>query len=151
MATALAMGDGDGDNISLNSITLRVSPSSVCRQQLGATTMRQPILLAVVVVVVESLAFKIPHLMCLELHAACPFPLPPSNLCPCALPPFSIVAIFVVVASRRLTIFAGFTCKLDLIYCLTLPLQVGPPPLCLHHWPWRGRAWRGMARSRHGV
>lgn len=148
MATALAMGDGDGDNISLNSITLRVSPSSVCWQQLGATTMRQPILLAVVaVVVVESLAFKIPHLMCLELHAACPFPFPfPFQSLSLCSSPFCIVAIFVVVASRRLTIFAGFTCKLDLIYCLTLPLQVGPlsSPLCLHHWPWRGRAWRGM-------
>lgn len=56
-----------------------------------------------------------------------PFPFPFQSLSLCSSP-FCIVAIFVVVASRRLTIFAGFTCKLDLIYCLTLPLQVGSPP-----------------------
>lgn len=139
-----------GDNISLNSITLRVSPSSVCRQQLGraaSTRMREPIPV-VVVVLVESLAFKIPHLMCLELHAAArlrlrlllPLRLLLSLLCP------SLSAHHVVVASRRLTIFAGFTCKLDLIYCLTLPHQVSlfiPPPPSPR--PRRGIAWHRMA------
>lgn len=152
----MAMGDGRwamGDNISLNSITLRVSPSSVCRQQLGraaSTRMREPIPV-VVVVAVESLAFKIPHLMCLELHAAARLRLllPPLLLLRLLRP--SLSAHHVVVSSRRLTIFAGFTCKLDLIYCLTLPHQVSlfspppPPSKAWHSMASHGIAWHGMA------
>lgn len=148
MATALAMGDGDGDNISLNSITLRVSPSSVCRQQLGATTMRQPILL-VVVVVVESLAFKIPHLMCLELHAAPPFPLPISVLVRLPLSALSPSSSSSLPGDWQFSL--GLPVNSTWFIALPCHSKWAPSPLCLRHRSWRGRAWRGMARSRHGV
>ena len=95
--------NGNSDNISLNSITLRVSPSSVWQAAWSsvdndddenvATSRGHPILRLVIVVavVVESLAFKIPHLMCLELPLLLPLPLPLTLPWPCFCLVFSLL------------------------------------------------------------
>lgn len=100
--------NGNDDNISLNSITLRVSSSSVwqglCQDRSRSKSSRSrsaATQLLLLLLFLGTLAFKIPHLMCLEL-----------------------LSLRLTLSGRlaaRQTIFVGFTYKVDLIYCLTLP------------------------------